>query len=138
MLARSTRSGIPIWRQGNLHPRPGMYLMRSGRSSPEPRLLVNEKTGYGTSTMALNGPSRLQGNLHGRFRGGLGLVTVPAHPTIKFSRCPISTAWVYPCSHDLNFSNRPVRTRMPGGVAGEGHPPYADRLFCWILSMRII
>ena len=21
-------------------------------------------------------------------------------------------------SHDLNFSNRPVRTRMPGGVAG--------------------
>ncbi|MGO8909142.1 MAG: hypothetical protein ACLQDM_07445, partial [Bradyrhizobium sp.] len=22
-------------------------------------------------------------------------------------------------SHDLNFSNRPVRTRMPGGVAGE-------------------
>ena len=24
----------------------------------------------------------------------------------------------YPDSHDLNFSNRPVRTRMPGGVAG--------------------
>jgi hypothetical protein len=24
-----------------------------------------------------------------------------------------------PVSHDLNFSNRPVRTRMPGGVAGE-------------------
>ena len=23
-----------------------------------------------------------------------------------------------PVSHDLNFSNRPVRTRMPGGVAG--------------------
>ena len=24
----------------------------------------------------------------------------------------------YPDSHDLNFSNRLVRTRMPGGVAG--------------------
>jgi hypothetical protein len=24
----------------------------------------------------------------------------------------------FPGSHDLNFSNRPVRTRMPGGVAG--------------------
>jgi hypothetical protein len=23
-----------------------------------------------------------------------------------------------PVSHDLNFSNRPVRTRMPGGVGG--------------------
>ena len=23
-----------------------------------------------------------------------------------------------PDSHDLNFSNRPVRTRMPGGVGG--------------------
>jgi hypothetical protein len=34
-----------------------------------------------------------------------------------------------PGSHDLNFSNRPVRTRMPGGVAG-ARPilavPYAD------------
>ncbi|MGO9358112.1 MAG: hypothetical protein ACLP1D_10600, partial [Xanthobacteraceae bacterium] len=26
--------------------------------------------------------------------------------------------WDFPGSHDLNFSNRPVRTRMPGGVAG--------------------
>jgi hypothetical protein len=25
---------------------------------------------------------------------------------------------VYLVSHDLNFSNRPVRTRMPGGVGG--------------------
>jgi len=58
-----------------------MHLMRSGRSSPEPRLLVDEKTGYGTSTMALNGPSRLQGNLPGRFRGGLGSEMGPAHPT---------------------------------------------------------
>ncbi len=36
---------------------------------------------------------------------------------------------MYPVSHDLNFSNRPVRTRMPGGVAG-AQPlmaaPYAD------------
>jgi hypothetical protein len=24
----------------------------------------------------------------------------------------------YPDSHNLNFLNRPVRTRMPGGVAG--------------------
>jgi hypothetical protein len=29
------------------------------------------------------------------------------------------TRWVYPVSPDLNFSNRPVRTRLPGGVAGE-------------------
>ncbi|MBK9439918.1 MAG: hypothetical protein IPN53_00865 [Comamonadaceae bacterium] len=35
----------------------------------------------------------------------------------------------YPDSHDLNFSNRPVRTRMPGGVAGaqsEMAASYAD------------
>ena len=30
-----------------------------------------------------------------------------------------STGSGYPVSPDLNFSNRPVRTRMPGGVAGE-------------------
>ncbi|MGK2951364.1 MAG: hypothetical protein ACSLEZ_03140, partial [Thiobacillus sp.] len=39
----------------------------------------------------------------------------------------------YPVSHDLNSSNRPVRTRMPGGVAG-ARPimiaPYADPVFC--------
>ena len=35
----------------------------------------------------------------------------------------------YPDSHDLNFSNRPVRTRMPGGLAGAQSmmtAPYAD------------
>jgi len=36
---------------------------------------------------------------------------------------------VFPGSHNLNFLNRPVRTRMPGGVAG-ARPfmadPYAD------------
>ena len=39
-----------------------------------------------------------------------------------------STGWACPDSHDLNFSNRPVRTRMPGGVAGERPKvaPYAD------------
>jgi hypothetical protein len=33
---------------------------------------------------------------------------------------------------NLNSANRPVRTRMPGGVAGDAEPnarrPYADRL----------
>ena len=35
----------------------------------------------------------------------------------------------YPDSHDLNFSNRLVRTRMPGGVAGARltAAPYADQ-----------
>ena len=35
----------------------------------------------------------------------------------------------YPVSHDLNSPNRPVRTRMPGGVAGVQPlmaAPYAD------------
>jgi len=35
----------------------------------------------------------------------------------------------FPDSHDLNFLNRPVRTRMPGGVAGAQSVmavPYAD------------
>jgi hypothetical protein len=38
---------------------------------------------------------------------------------------------VYPDSHDLNFSNRPVRTRTPGGVGGVRSimtGPYPDRL----------
>ncbi|EJM60010.1 hypothetical protein PMI30_05683, partial [Pseudomonas sp. GM50] len=30
-----------------------------------------------------------------------------------------SIGWVWCDSHNLNLSNRPVRTRMPGGVAGE-------------------
>ena len=43
----------------------------------------------------------------------------------------ISTSWVSPgWSRNLNFSNRPVRTRMPGGVAGIPgvmiRGPYAD------------
>jgi hypothetical protein len=43
----------------------------------------------------------------------------------------ISTSWVSPgWSRNLNFSNRPVRTRMPGGVAGVRgvmmRGPYAD------------
>ncbi|WP_222853160.1 hypothetical protein, partial [Massilia genomosp. 1] len=36
-------------------------------------------------------------------------------------------------SHNLNYSNRPVRTRMPGGVAGEQlylAAPYADVWTC--------
>ena len=41
----------------------------------------------------------------------------------------------YPDSHDLNFSNRPVRTRMPGGVIGARSmmpAPYADLHPSWI------
>jgi hypothetical protein len=41
----------------------------------------------------------------------------------------ILTVSAYLVSHDLNFSNRPVRTRMPGGVAGAQSgltAPYAD------------
>jgi hypothetical protein len=37
--------------------------------------------------------------------------------------------WDYPDSHDLNFSNRPVRTRMPSGVGGARSTmigPYPD------------
>jgi hypothetical protein len=40
-----------------------------------------------------------------------------------------STVWDYHVSPDLNLSNRPVRTRMPGGVAGVRSMktvPYAD------------
>ncbi|WP_224790308.1 hypothetical protein, partial [Pseudomonas fluorescens] len=38
-------------------------------------------------------------------------------------------AWDFHVSPDLNLSNRPVRTRMPGGVAGARSMttvPYAD------------
>ena len=38
----------------------------------------------------------------------------------RCSPLPISTDSRSPGSHDLNFSNRPVRTRMPGGVGGVG------------------
>jgi hypothetical protein len=36
--------------------------------------------------------------------------------------------WAYPVSVDLNFSNRRMRTRLSGGVAGErgDRSPYAD------------
>ena len=39
--------------------------------------------------------------------------------------------WACPDSHDLKLSNRPVRTRMPGGVAGVQlmtAASYADRM----------
>jgi hypothetical protein len=48
------------------------------------------------------------------------------------SRCPTSTASAFPDSHHLNFSNRPVRTRMPGGVGGvRVTGPYPDH---WIAA----
>ena len=43
-------------------------------------------------------------------------------------------AWDYLDSHDLKLSNRPVRTRMPGGVAGvppKMEAPYADLILRW-------
>jgi hypothetical protein len=49
-----------------------------------------------------------------------------------------STGWDWYDSHDLNLSNRPVRTRMPGGVAGERPmkaAPYADCLPVFVLSV---
>ena len=42
----------------------------------------------------------------------------PHAPQPCADRSPTSTGWACLASHDLNFSNRPVRTRMPGGVAG--------------------
>jgi hypothetical protein len=47
-----------------------------------------------------------------------------------------STSWVSPgWARNLNFSNRPVRTRMPGGVAGVPgvmiRGPYADQGVRW-------
>jgi hypothetical protein len=47
-----------------------------------------------------------------------------------YSRWRTSTALAFPDSHDLNFSNRPVRTRMPGGVGGVRSAmagPYPDQ-----------
>ena len=38
--------------------------------------------------------------------------------------------WDCPASHDLKLSNRPVRTRMPGGVAGVS--PSGDPLCRWV------
>jgi hypothetical protein len=53
------------------------------------------------------------------------------------------TGWEYHVSHDLNFSNRPVRTRMPGGVAGERSatltapmPICAKVCLCGIFTIR--
>ena len=43
----------------------------------------------------------------------------PAMHENERSGARISTSWVSPgWPRNLNFSNRPVRTRMPGGVAG--------------------
>ena len=46
------------------------------------------------------------------------------------SRSDTSTNLASHDSHDLNFSNRLVRTRMPGGVAGVRltAAPYADQI----------
>ena len=57
-----------------------------------------------------------------------GGITAPCCST-WCCRLPTLTGWVCPDSHDLNFSNRPVRTRMPGGVAGAQSimaAPYAN------------
>ena len=51
-------------------------------------------------------------------KGAAGGATAIA-PLNACSLSLTSTGWVYLDSHNLNFSNRPVRTRMPGGVAGE-------------------
>ena len=56
----------------------------------------------------------------------------PAMHENERSGARISTSWVSPgWPRNLNFSNRPVRTRMPGGVAGVPgvmiRGPYADQ-----------
>ena len=63
---------------------------------------------------------------------GTGGVTVRLD-SIEFSPSNTSTILEYPDSHDLNFSNRLVRTRMPGGVAGVRLTavPYADQQRKW-------
>ena len=49
---------------------------------------------------------------------GAGGITRPWSSTSP-SRSATSTSWGFPgWPRDLNLSNRPVRTRMPGGVAG--------------------
>ena len=57
--------------------------------------------------------------------GGIGA----SRSSTRFSRRPTLTAWVCPVSHNLNFSNRPVRTRLPWwcgrGPVREGRP-YPD------------
>ena len=49
---------------------------------------------------------------------------------------------MYPDSPDLKLSNRPVRTRMPGGVAGAPpimEAPYADAvLVCRRCAHRLL
>ena len=53
---------------------------------------------------------------------------------------------MYPDSHDLKLSNRPVRTRTPGGVAGAPpmmEAPYADwaghnALMLWVKAFHIV
>jgi hypothetical protein len=48
--------------------------------------------------------------------------------SILCSQARILTRWEFPESHNLNFSNRLVRTRMPGGVGRVGlRRPYPDQ-----------
>gem|GEM_PF-4499672 len=47
-----------------------------------------------------------------------------------------STSWGYPDSPNLNFSNRLVRTRMPGGVGGERLRPSPIPIWLADLSVR--
>src|SRR5713226_3691180 len=58
--------------------------------------------------------------------------TAPPKASTSHCRTASSTSWGFlALSANLNPSNRPVRTRMPGGVAGDVEPstprPYADR-----------
>ena len=53
-------------------------------------------------------------------------------------RTATSTGWGFPGSQrNLNSPNRPVRTRMPGGVAGSGgdYPPPLCRFFFFFFSL---
>src|ERR1700731_256807 len=54
--------------------------------------------------------------------------TAPPKGSTSHCQTASSTSWGFPAlPANLNPSNRPVRTRMPGGVAGGGggeiHPP---------------
>jgi hypothetical protein len=53
-------------------------------------------------------------------RAGASGVVGTAAAWHRIGPCPFLTltVLVYPGSHDLNFSNRPVGTRMPGDVGG--------------------
>ena len=126
----SKNSGVAAWLAQLLQPRGDpRRLRRPGQVDPPPAACppaeaVEARRDGLPRTGARGASEDVAAPVAANFRRGW------RNASMRFIACwlrRISMRSGFRVSGYLNFTNRPVRTRMPGGVAGVTRPLYADR-----------